>query len=92
MPAPTAPPPALPLQIGAARLGAGQVLTVAGPSGAGKSTLLARIAGLIPPAPEQPIMLAGRPVTATVVTTPFFDPTGARMRAKASDGAERVKK
>ncbi len=62
MPAPTAPPPALPLQIGAARLGAGQVLTVAGPSGAGKSTLLARIAGLIPPAPEQPIMLAGRPV------------------------------
>lgn len=38
------------------------------------------------------VMLAGRPVTATVVATPFFDPTGARMRAKASDGNERVKK
>lgn len=38
------------------------------------------------------VMLAGRPVTATVVATPFFDPTGARMRAKANDGAERVKK
>ena len=37
------------------------------------------------------VMLAGRPVTATVVATPFFDPTGARMRAKASDGNERVK-
>ena len=38
------------------------------------------------------VMMAGRPVTATVVATPFFDPTGARMRAKASDGTERVKK
>ena len=38
------------------------------------------------------VMLAGRPVTATVVATPFFDPTGARMRAKANDGVERVKK
>lgn len=38
------------------------------------------------------VMLAGRPVTATVVTTPFFDPTGARMRAKASDETNRVKK
>ncbi len=38
------------------------------------------------------VMMAGRPVTATVVATPFFDPTGARMRAKASDGSERVKK
>jgi hypothetical protein len=27
-----------------------------------------------------------------VVATPFFDLTGARMRAKASDGSERVKK
>ena len=38
------------------------------------------------------VMMAGRPVTATVVATPFFDPTGARMRAKASDSSERVKK
>jgi aminomethyltransferase len=38
------------------------------------------------------VMMAGRPVTATVVATPFFDLTGARMRAKASDGSERVKK
>lgn len=38
------------------------------------------------------VMLAGRPVTATVVATPFFDPTGARMRAKASDETVRVKK
>jgi len=38
------------------------------------------------------VMMAGRPITATVVATPFFDPTGARMRAKASDGTERVKK
>lgn len=38
------------------------------------------------------VMMAGRPVTATVVATPFFDSTGARMRAKASDGSERVKK
>ena len=38
------------------------------------------------------VMMAGRPVTATVIATPFFDPTGARMRAKASDGTERVKK
>lgn len=37
------------------------------------------------------VMLAGRPVTATVVATPFFDPTGARMRAKASDETARVK-
>lgn len=38
------------------------------------------------------IMTAGRPVTATVTPTPFFDPTGARMRAKASDGPDRLKK
>ena len=38
------------------------------------------------------VMLAGRPVTATVVAIPFFDPTGARMRAKASDETVRVKK
>ncbi len=38
------------------------------------------------------VMMACRPVTATVVATPFFDLTGARMRAKASDGSERVKK
>lgn len=37
------------------------------------------------------VTMAGRPVTATVVATPFFDPTGARMRAKASDSNERVK-
>lgn len=37
------------------------------------------------------VMLAGRPVTATIVATPFFDPTGARMRAKASDSNDRVK-
>ncbi|MEZ4866711.1 MAG: aminomethyltransferase family protein [Caldilineaceae bacterium] len=38
------------------------------------------------------VMSAGRPITATVAATPFFDPAGARMRAKASDGPERVKK
>ena len=58
---PAAPPRRCPCRSAGAGRG-GQVLTVAGPSGAGKSTLLARIAGLIPPAPEQPIMLAGRPV------------------------------
>lgn len=38
------------------------------------------------------IMHAGRPITATVTATPFFDPAGARMRAKASDEPNRVKK
>lgn len=31
------------------------------------------------------VMVGGRPVVATVAQTPFFDPSGARMRAKASD-------
>lgn len=38
------------------------------------------------------VTMNGRPIVATVTATPFFDPTGARMRAKASDGGERVKK
>ena len=38
------------------------------------------------------VMIGGRPVVATVAQTPFFDPTGARMRAKATDGPERVGK
>jgi aminomethyltransferase len=38
------------------------------------------------------VTLGGRPIIATVTATPFFDPTGARMRAKVSDGGERVKK
>jgi aminomethyltransferase len=32
----------------------------------------------------------GRPLVAVVAQTPFFDPGGARMRAKTSDGPERV--
>ncbi|MEX1020324.1 MAG: aminomethyltransferase family protein [Litorilinea sp.] len=36
------------------------------------------------------VLSAGRPVTATVVPTPFFDPSGARLRAKASDERPRV--
>lgn len=38
------------------------------------------------------VQIGGRPVVATVAPTPFFDPTGARMRAKANDGPERVNK
>jgi len=38
------------------------------------------------------VQIGGRPVVATVTPTPFFDPTGARIRAKASDGPERVNK
>jgi len=38
------------------------------------------------------VIIGGRPVVATVTATPFFDPTGARMRSKASDGPDRVKK
>ena len=37
------------------------------------------------------IMNAGRPIQATVAATPFFDPSGARMRAKASDAPRRKK-
>jgi aminomethyltransferase len=37
------------------------------------------------------VMISGRPVVATVAQTPFFDPTGARMRAKASDGPRRAR-
>ncbi|HXF63690.1 MAG TPA: glycine cleavage T C-terminal barrel domain-containing protein, partial [Caldilineaceae bacterium] len=36
------------------------------------------------------VLSNGRPVMAVVSQTPFFDPSGARMRAKASDGPERV--
>jgi aminomethyltransferase len=36
------------------------------------------------------VMMAGRPVVATVAQTPFFDPSGARMRAKASDSPART--
>jgi aminomethyltransferase len=38
------------------------------------------------------VQISGRPVVATVAPTPFFDPAGARLRAKASDGPERVSK
>ena len=38
------------------------------------------------------VQIGGRPVVATVAPTPFFDPTGARMRAKPSDNPDRVKK
>ena len=62
VPAPaSAPQAALPLRIGDMQIGAGDVLAISGPSGAGKSTLLARLAGLVPAAPDQPVMLAGRP-------------------------------
>ncbi|MEZ4679463.1 MAG: glycine cleavage T C-terminal barrel domain-containing protein [Caldilineaceae bacterium] len=37
------------------------------------------------------VMNAGRAITAMVAATPFFDPSGARMRAKASDESARVK-
>jgi hypothetical protein len=33
--------------------------------------------------------VAGRPVQATVASTPFFDPDGSRMRAKVSDQPQR---
>ncbi|MCX6049467.1 MAG: aminomethyltransferase family protein [Chloroflexi bacterium] len=36
------------------------------------------------------VMTGGRPVVATVTQTPFFDPAGARMRAKATDNPNRV--
>lgn len=35
------------------------------------------------------IQSAGRPIVATVTQTPFFDPAGARLRAKYQDGPER---
>ena len=35
------------------------------------------------------IMSAGRPIVATVTQTPFFDPAGARIRAKYGDGPKR---
>ena len=44
------------------------------------------------PSSKVVVMNAGRPITATVTATPFFDPSGARMRAKASDERSRVKK
>ncbi|NJN84076.1 MAG: aminomethyl transferase family protein, partial [Caldilineaceae bacterium] len=36
------------------------------------------------------IVSAGRPLLATVTPTPFFDPSGARLRAKTKDGPDRV--
>ena len=36
------------------------------------------------------VMIAGRPVAATVTATPFFDPEGSRMRAKLTDAPERI--
>ena len=36
------------------------------------------------------VMIGGRPVPAVVTPTPFFDPEGARIRAKASDGPLRA--
>lgn len=38
------------------------------------------------------VMIAGRPVGATVTPTPFFDPSGARLRAKTSDDSQRAKR
>jgi hypothetical protein len=35
------------------------------------------------------VTIAGRPVLATVSQTPFFDPDGARMRAKVADQPQR---
>jgi hypothetical protein len=35
------------------------------------------------------VHVAGRPVQATVASTPFFDPDGSRMRAKVSDQPQR---
>ena len=35
------------------------------------------------------VEIAGRPVAATVSTTPFFDPSGARLRAKHTDAPRR---
>ena len=35
------------------------------------------------------VQSAGRPVAATVAPTPFFDPSGARLRAKATDAPRR---
>ena len=63
MPAPVPAVPALPLRIADQMVPAGGVLAISGPSGAGKSTLLGQITGLIPPAPEQDITLAGRPIS-----------------------------
>jgi aminomethyltransferase len=36
------------------------------------------------------VQIAGRPISATVAQTPFFDPTGARMRARASNDRSRA--
>lgn len=36
------------------------------------------------------VQVGGRPIVATVTPTPFFDPSGARMRAKASDSPTRI--
>jgi hypothetical protein len=36
------------------------------------------------------VMSNGRPIPATVAQTPFFDAAGARIRAKASDGPDRI--
>jgi aminomethyltransferase len=36
------------------------------------------------------VMSGGRPLVAVVAQTPFFDPAGARMRAKTTDGPVRV--
>lgn len=37
------------------------------------------------------VLIGGRPVVATVAQTPFFDPSGARMRAKASDSPQQTR-
>jgi aminomethyltransferase len=42
------------------------------------------------PGSKVAILSGGRPITATVVQTPFFDPGGARLRAKVSDERPRV--
>jgi aminomethyltransferase len=42
------------------------------------------------PGSKMIVISNGRPVVATVTQTPFFDPGGARLRAKVKDGPERV--
>lgn len=42
------------------------------------------------PGSKVAVLSAGRPITATVAPTPFFDPSGARLRAKPSDERPRV--
>lgn len=42
------------------------------------------------PGSKVAVLSSGRPIIATVTQTPFFDPSGARLRAKASDEQPRM--